>query len=272
MRINNVVGMSNAITGRNFAFARKLKENEKKDYTATINKAMDYLGIQNRAMIIHGASFPARDNMDADLGIGSPYNNKKFIDFLKLHGFNGVQLGPTGKLNRGDTSPYSSSVFAKNPLFIDFTLLSDKEYAAILPEGYTYVAMSKVKPEKENYSRADYKEAEANVKELTTAAFGNYTAKLEKKDPDALKLEKEFNAFKQENAYWLNYYAVLDSIANKYGTDYYPKWREEDRNLIQDVKNGDEDAVAYYNQLEKHNAKDIELYKFTQFIIDKQQI
>ncbi len=270
MRVNNVVGLTNAITGRNFAFSRKLKENEKKDYTASINEAMDYLGIQNRAMIIHGASFPARKGMDADTGIGSPYNNKEFIDFLKLHGFNGIQLGPTGKLNRGDTSPYSSSVFAKNPLFIDFTLLKDKKYASILPEGYAYVALNRIKPEKENYTRADYKEAEENVKELAKVAYDNFKEKVEAQDDDALKLKAEFDDFTEKNAFWLDYYAVLDSVANKYGTDFYPKWQEDDRNLIQNVKKGDEYAISYYEQLKNHNAKDIELYKFTQFLIDKQ--
>ena len=153
MKISNVVRVANGNLGRSIAFDRKLKEEEKKDYTKTINDTMDYLGVVNRAMIIHGSSFPSDMDKDIETKIGSPYGAEKFLDFIQLHGFNAVQLGPTGKLNRGDTSPYSSSDFAKNPLFIDLSQLMEPEYASILSEDDIYEETYAVEGTDKNYSR-----------------------------------------------------------------------------------------------------------------------
>ena len=274
MKINAIhsIRNGNKINSSNVAFERKLKDYEKADYSNTINQAMNYLGIVNRAMVIHAPSFPASQKTDIDQGIGVPYGEgtHEFINFLKLHGFNSVQLGPMGKLNRGDTAPYTSSVFAKNPLFIDAKALTTAEYGKILSdeelEGNTYEALNSEK----NYRRVDYKDAQETIDTLMSIAYNNFQTKLSKRNKDAQNLNKQFEAFKNENSEWLEKYSVLDIIAQRHNTDFYPNWPKEDRELLAKVKKGDLAAKRTYNQIKKDNAAQIDKYQFTQFIIDKQ--
>ena len=119
MRLNNVVRFTSGNMGRNVAFGRAPKKGkEEQEYRQTIQEALNYLGIQNQALIIHGTSFPAQQG-EYNVQTGTPYGADELVEFAKLHGFNAIQLGPNGKLNKGDTSPYTSSVFEKNPLFIN---------------------------------------------------------------------------------------------------------------------------------------------------------
>ena len=51
------------------SFKRKLHEDEKPKYEADINEAFKYLGIKNRALIIHGSVYP-----DAKEGSKNPHD------------------------------------------------------------------------------------------------------------------------------------------------------------------------------------------------------
>ena len=45
------------------SFQRKLREDEKPEFERTMNEAFDYLGINNRALIVHGSSFPSNKDI-----------------------------------------------------------------------------------------------------------------------------------------------------------------------------------------------------------------
>ena len=267
MRINCVARV-NANIGRDVAFERKLREDEKSDYSGAINRALDYLGVVNRAMVIHGPSFPAHGNIEQN--VGSPYESEEFLNFIKLHGFNSVQLGPTGKLNDGDNSPYVSSVFAKNPLFIDFSLLATPEYASLLTEEELMNYFNSPVETEENYTRANYGEAKKVSNIVLEKAYHSFLDKLSQEDKDTKRLNREFKTFQRKNAEWLNYYAVLDVIAKKYGTDNFLEWDNKDRFLIKKIEAGDTEAKDYYRKINEENRQQIEFYKFSQFLIDKQ--
>lgn len=268
MRVNSVVRLAKGNASRGLAFGRNLREDEKRPYSETINKAMDYLGIQNRALIIHAPSFPAKLSSGEDQKTGTPYGQNEFLDFIKMHGFNSVQLGPNGKLNRKDTSPYTSSVFAKSPLLIDYSQLKSDEFASILSDEEINRKVSKIEIPEENYTYSDFDEANEISNALLNKAWINFKDKLSNGDDKAQKLNNEYEKFQQENAFWLNDYAVLDSIAESYGTDFYPNWNKEDRELIKKVKQGDYNAKNRYNQILSQDSANV--YKFTQFLVDKQ--
>ena len=139
MKINGVDLYSRNINRnsdtRPIAFERRLKPEEEKDYhDNAIKAALDYLGVQSVAMILHGSCNPVTKY---DLGVGSPCNekSKEVIKFEQLHGFNANQLGPLGEITKGDISPYSATVFAINRMFIDPYLLTTDEYANILSKS-----------------------------------------------------------------------------------------------------------------------------------------
>lgn len=270
MRLSNVVRVTSGTIGRNVAFGRAPKKGiEQRNYTRDINAALDYLGIQNMALVMHGTSFPAQQGR-YDIETGSPLNADELIEFAKIHGFNSVQLGPNGKLNKGETSPYVSSVFEKNPLFIDFNRLTEPNYASILSEKDLEKVAHKTKSTHKNYARTDFKKAQQNVDELIDIAFANFKTKLAQNDSDAVALAQEFNNFENRNSAWIHHYALLSVLSAQHGTDYYPNWPKADQELIQDVKKGDRLALDRYIQIERDNADKIEKYKFTQFLIDKQ--
>ena len=270
MRLNNVVRITSGNTGRNVTFGRAPKKGyEEKEYSRAIQDALNYLGVQNQALIIHGTSFPAQQG-GYDTQSGTPLNADELVEFAKLHGFNAIQLGPNGKLNKGDTSPYTSSVFEKNPLFIDFNKLTSPNYASILSQKDLASVAKETKTTGKNYDKTDFKNAQKNTDKLMDIAYANFQEKLHQGDSDAIALAQELNTFENRNRIWIHHYAVLNVLASQHGTDFYPNWPQSDRDLIQDVKRGDRFAIDRYNQIQRDNADKIEKYKFTQFLIDKQ--
>ena len=84
--------ISNSYIQTRPTFQRKLREDEKPQFSKTMNEAFDYLGVNTRALIIHGSSFPNEIKQTKDLDkeyqkgtienknpyIGSPYYNQEF--------------------------------------------------------------------------------------------------------------------------------------------------------------------------------------------------
>ncbi len=267
MKVNCIVGLSNKYNHR-VSFKRHLYESEKPDFQATNEKAFEYLGIKNRALIIHGSSFPVRGEYDQK--IGSPNGSDEFLDFVKLQGFNAIQEGPSGALNLLDNSPYVSSVIAKNTLFIDFSLLTKPEYASILTLQDIANVTERPESSYDNIARTDFNSARSITNEMIKLAYYNFKKKLDEQDSGAYKLNQEFLKFKKENSSWLDYYAILDIFSKSYGTEDYTKLSPRDRDLIKGVKKGNTSAIKYFKELLRANKLSVELYKFGQFLIDKQ--
>lgn len=271
------------------SFKRRLREDEKPEFEKTMHEAFDYLGIKNRALIVHGSSFPS--NIDKNIKpitqkyytttlngknpfIGSPFMAKEFTDFVKMNGFNAIQLGPNGKLNKRDNSPYHASVFAQNELFLDYDKLKTDTYANILSdEDLDSIKIFKSKTDT-NYEMAEFEEAQSISKIVIRKAYKNFRRKLTNGDIKAEKLNDEFKEYKKENNYWLEKDSVFRLFSDVYGTDDFEKWDNElDRNLISRINKGDKAAIERYDQVRtRPNAKlRIDEYKFVQFLIDKQE-
>ena len=272
MRLNSVVRITNGSMGRDVAFGRAPKKGyEEQDFNRTLKVAFDYLGTENVSLIMHGVSFPEIQGQ-YNSKVGTPNGADELVEFTQLHGFNSHQLGPNGKLKYGDddTSPYSSSVFEKNTLFINFNQLLSGDYASILDEKDLAKYLEKPKATSKNFTTANYKEAKKDTDALLDIAYKNFSSKLIAGNKDAIRLNDEFTAFQKQNSQWLDYYAVLSIITKKHNTDYYPNWPQEDQNLIYDVKQGDTVAKQRFERIIADNKEEIEKYKFAQFLVDKQ--
>ena len=269
-------------------FGRKLRNDEKPHYEKTMNDAFDYLGINNRALIVHGSSFPSNIDDKTPISseyystkltsknpyIGSPYLAKEFTDFVKMNGFNVIQLGPNGKLNKRDKSPYHASVFAKNELFLDFDALKTDKYANILSDKDCEDIDIIKHNTYENYDMADFDEAKSISKIVTKRAYSNFKRKLDSGDKKAEALNKEFNSFKEKNDYWLEKDSVFRLFSDIHGSDNFEKWDNDlDKNIISKMNEGDPAAIARYNQVKNkpRSAHKIDEYKFIQFLIEKQE-
>ena len=276
MKINNVVGFTgvnsvqNGAYGRNIAFGRKPEKFEEKEYTSALNRGFDYLGLYNRAFIIHGASFPADKKNAVDQHIGSPYGQKNFDKFVKLHGFNSYQLGPSGKLSMSDASPYTSSIFEKNPLLINLAELTKPKYASILSLEDLIELTDRVETTDKNYARVDYDKAKKISEEALIRAYDNFAQMLHNgDDKNADKLYNEFGKFKKQNP-WLDKYAVANLFAKKNKDDYPPNWAERDRVFFEKLSEGDLKAQARFEEILSKREYEVDLYKFIQFLCDKQ--
>ena len=254
-----------------------------------MHKAFDYLGINNRALIIHGSSFPnevINDKKNINLEyyiaspknknnyIGSPYFNDEFIDFVSLNGFNSIQLGPTGKLNKFDNSPYHSSVNAKNELFIDYGKLKTSEYAKLLSDDDLNSIKLLQRKNNVNYEMTQFNEAQKLSNTVLKKAYKTFINKLKDNEPSALSLNKEFQNFKKENKDWLEKDSIFRILSDINGTDDFSKWENElDKNLISLLENDDPVAKFRYNQIKSapENKVKINEYKFGQFLAYKQE-
>ncbi len=181
----------------------------------------------------------------------------KFIDWLKSANQTIWQILPLGPTGYGD-SPYASfSTFAGNPLLIDLDFLIEKGYmtseSAQAPEYITY---------------SGYVDFGAVV--FWKLPVLRNTSKNFLKNKENLKKNSAFSQFKNENAYWLDDYALFMSIKDFYDAkaqaehidgamwiNYWPN----------DLRSRDEAALEKWR--EEHN-ESVEVYKVIQFFFFEQ--
>lgn len=252
-------------------FGRAPKPTEEQGLFEANDAAKKYLGIKNQALIIHGSSFPGGE---LDLFIGSPISKEavEFNKFAKLHGYDSIQEGPPGLISPFNPSPYSGSVFSKNYLFADMSKLTNLNYGEILT----------IKDIKDKASNVDYDSTKTDFQkafevydELFEKSYDNLQLK---KSSKANALNLDFAQYKQKADKWLKTDALFNILQKKYGTNDIDKWPSDlDRNLmafIEDKKHPQhQEAVQRYKNLltDEKNVKEIDVYKFKQFIIDRQE-
>ncbi len=253
--------------------------NEQQFFTDTIQQAKSFLGIKNLGLILHQSCFPVKDK---DVFIGSHINSKalEVNKFLHMHGFDSIQLGPPGMTK---LSPYTSSIDSKNYLYTDFEKFVTDEYANILTvnDNNDDIKNAIRQVDKEGVYEASSDQTNFNkafyvVDKLYEKAYKNLMLKVENKDPSALKLYNEFNQFKIEQNDWLEKNAVFVQLKNLLGMDdNFFEWPDMCRNFFDYMEDKDspfhDEAIEYYDKLNKRYGQDIDLYKFKQFIIDKQE-
>ena len=233
----------------------------KKNDTNTINEALKVLGKENLALIVHGSSFPARDGEDTGFGTFNSESGHALIDYASKI-FNAIQLGPAGKTKSTDSSPYCGTIFSGNPLFIDLKQLTTKEWGEILSiESFKKVVRENPR---QNQARTSYSYiCNAQIEALKEAWNNFKTSKM---------MNKEFDKFKKENAFWLENDSLYEALSIENGGDFWYIWKNEtDKNLL-NPKN-DEEKALYEKRIVEIREKysdDIEFYKFCQFVLETQ--
>lgn len=261
------------VNGINYApsFNRRLKDNEKKEYRVdTIQEAYDYLGIKDVGMILHGSCYPAGKY---DFGVGSPFgkSSEKLAELEVLHGFTSAQQGPLGSITKANISPYSSSIFAKNVMFIDAEKLLEDRYANILDKNVLEEYSMPENKSGTNYTYSKFYEAFENYNELMNIAFSNFKTKLKNDDTKALALNKEFTEFKEKNNPRLLKEGIFTVLRDKYGTNDFEVWENPvDRDLFILLDKKDPEAINRYKDIMRRSSKKVEKYCFEQFLADKQ--
>ena len=162
----------------------------------------------------------------------------EFVDWLKQAGQTYWQILPLGPTGFGD-SPYQSySTFAGNPYFIDPTDLIKRGYV-------TATDCEKACPVTTD-TAVDYQMLEQGRIGLLHQAFAN--SKIGK--------DKEFRAFCQENADWLEDYSLFMALKNYFGDAVWTDWEE-------DVKLRKPAALKKYK---KQLADQVQFWSFVQYL------
>lgn len=236
-----------------------------KNRVSTIRKALKALGKKNFVFIMHNGSFPSVNGENTGFGTVNSNGGKNFINFAAGL-FDAIQMGPAGKTKGSDSSPYTGTIFSNNPLFIDLKALTTNKWHKILSEK-TFNSIVENNPNKDT-NRTSYSYITKKQAEALSESYDNFI-KLDDK-----KLNKEFELYKLENDSWLDKDSLYEALSIEHQTDYWPNWKSKtDKNLFN--PKSIEEKLEYGNRIEeisKKYAKEIDEYKFIQFVLNKQNI
>lgn len=229
-------------------------------YKKTIKEALEVLGKKNLALIVQGVSFPSLDYENTGFGTYNSDGAKELFKYVS-NLFSAIQLGPCGKTKTSDSSPYTGTVFSKNPLFINLKDLTTESWDKILSKK-TLDRIIENNPNKDK-PKAAYNYAIESFNAASEEFYKNFNKKASK------ELKKEFEKFKKENAFWLDKDSLYEALSIENGSDYWPQWNSElDKNLFNtdDTKNSEKRI----KEISKKYKDVIEKYKLEQFIVQKQ--
>ncbi len=229
----------------------------------TIRKALSVLGKKNFVFIMHGGSFPAAPNENTGFGTINSNGGKIFIEYAQGL-FDAIQMGPAGKTKSTDASPYTGTIFSNNPLFIDLKELTTKKWGFILSDK-TFKEIVDNNPNKDK-NKTSYSYIINKQEEALTEAYDRFIMLNDK------HLNKEFESYKIQNKSWLDNDSLYEALSIEHGSDYWHNWKSEvDKNLLNPKSN--EEKIEFAKRIEditKKYSKEIDRYKFIQFVLSKQ--
>jgi 4-alpha-glucanotransferase len=196
--------------------------------------------MRSSGILLHPTSLPS------PFGIGDLGDDAyRFVDFLELSGQRLWQILPLGPTGYGN-SPYSSySAFAGNTLLISPERLAR---SGLLTEGDFRV----VPPFDDE--RVDFEEVASFKKSLLLNAYRRF------KQLQHPQIANAFTKFSSEERYWLDDYALFQSLKDANGGS---AWTEWDSALVK----RDDGALTDARQI---FASEIEAQKFYQFLFFQQ--
>ncbi len=166
----------------------------------------------------------------------------EFIDLLEMAGQSYWQILPLGPTGYGD-SPYQSfSTFAGNPYYIDLETLVE--------EGYLTKEDCEAFDFGDNDRYIDYEKIYLSRFKVLRTAYHN----------SHIEEEEAFRDYVEENAYWLEDYALYMAVKNSFDGKSWTRWDE-------DIKLRKPEAMQRYRE---EYAEEVEFYKFQQYLFAKQ--
>ena len=241
----------------------QVEEKSCKKVKNAISKALKKLDKKNLALIIHANSFPSEEGKNTGFGNSNSNAARGLIDFASGM-FNAIQLGPMGKTKAIDASPYTGTIFSQNPLFIDLEQLTTGEWGEIL-SGETYRRICENNPNKYT-NRTAYSYIFNAQEEALKEAFENF------KKLNCKKMQKQFEKFQKENAYWLEKDALYEALSIENRNDYWPMWQNETDKILLNPKTDAEkiECDARIKEIQNKYQDEIQFYEFCQFVIATQ--
>ena len=228
-------------------------------------KAVSFKGInakgkvKQRGILMHITSLPAERSY---CGQFLDPQTDQFIDWISRAKQTHWIMNPLNALKE-DLCPYSAmGRFSRNKFIVNLNKLVDDEYGNILktselPDDITTPLFTLDMLERQKNPR--FKIAYERFKNL----------------PDDAKIKKEYAQFEKENSdLWLDQYACYDVISKKYGDDWL-QWDKRLQTIPEDARRENlsiiDKTIDVLSECTPFVLRDeIGLYKFEQFLYDKQ--
>ena len=216
--------------------------------------------VRQRGLLFHITSLPAHRSYCGQFG---DEQTTKFIKWLNDAKQTHWIMSPLNALE-DNLCPYSSvGRFSRNKFIVNLNKLTGKEYGKILkpkelPDDITVPEFTFEMLEKQKSPRFEL-------------AFSRF-----QKLPETASIKKEYNKFLKENDdLWLDDYANYDVLSKKFGS-YWLNWDKSLQTAPEDArKEGITLQDKILNVLEGKISREeyqnkVDLYKFEQFLYDKQ--
>jgi 4-alpha-glucanotransferase len=159
-------------------------------------------------VLLHPTSFPGQWGIG---GLGQ--ESKQFIDWLALTGARWWQVLPLGPTSYAD-SPYQSfSAFAGNPYLVSVDGLIQRGWLSATPPEFPT-------------DRVDYGWVYHHRWPLLREAYQGFKAKAKPQEHQAME------AFVQEEAFWLEDFALFMALKNSFGGKPWNQWTPELRSRV----------------------------------------
>ncbi len=183
---------------------------------------------------------------DESQGVGEFLDLKKMVDWAALTGQQIIQILPINDTTMSgtweDSYPYNAnSIFALHPQYISLKkvgkLSSKAEMAKFEEEGKRLNALRAI----------DY-EAVNNLK-------NSYLHKLYTESGKKTTSKRDYKKFVEENAYWLESYALFSLLRDKYSTPDFSQWGDEatySNELMESYKSEHSAELGYYYFVQYH--------------------
>jgi len=196
--------------------------------------------VRNSGILLHVTSLPSPYGI-GDLG----QTARGFVDFLTSAGQTMWQVLPLNPTSTDcGNSPYcSNSAFAGNPLLISPEILVEEQLLSSA-DTKTLPALSE--------NRVDYPAVMESKYRLLRLAFQTYRNRLEK--------DAQFEAFCEDNVYWLNDYALFVSLKERFQGLPWSDWPPEVKDRHPSVLKG----------LQQRLKDRVDLEKFLQYMFYRQ--
>lgn len=219
--------------------------------------------VKQRGILMHITSLPAHKSYCGQFG--DP-QTEKFINWIAESKQTHWIMNPLNALEN-NLCPYSSTGrFSRNKYIVNLNKLTGKEYGKILKPREL--------PDDISAPEFTLEMLEQQKNPRFKIAFNRFK-KLDESHP----LKQEYKSFIKENdKLWLDDYANYDMLSRKYGND----WTYWDKELITAPEKAKEENISLTEKiisiLKETDANvstdkvkdDVELYKFEQFLYDKQ--
>lgn len=219
--------------------------------------------VKQRGILMHITSLPAHRSFCGQFG--DP-QTEKFINWMIESKQTHWIMNPLNALE-DNLCPYSSiGKFSRNKFIVNLNKLTGNEYGKILkprelPDDITAPEFT-----------LDMLERQKNPR--FKIAFNRFK-KLDKNEP----IKQEYNSFIKENdQLWLDDYANFDMLSKRYGKD-WTKWNDSLKTAPEDAKAKNisltDRIIGVLKESDSNISAeqikdDVELYKFEQFLYDKQ--